>query len=426
MNHRSFLRKTAILLTVGLFLLSAIGFSEGQKEKLVWAEWWDPEWGEETIEWIVTSFEAEHPGVDVEALFIPHDRFSDELLTLGQAGDIPDIMGMEVMWSDAFDRLGLLADMNAMVDSASQEFKEQFNPAWFVNYKGKALMAYLYTNSYGVIYNIDLLEKAGLEPPTDWEELRQVLRKLYDPQAHKWGIALPFAMKSSCHFMLYDFWTRLIQAGGRMNDDNGLAQFNSPAGVRALEYWKSLLDEHLVYPGTVEGALATGEKEFRELLAAEQVAMIISGPFEKGVARERNPDIELAFTPPFKDRTGGYLLTGSGVAISSQTEQPELAWEFFEHLVSSEVATKMIRDFSMTWANTAALSAPELADDPMLGQYSKMVSNPDSQSWIALPSLGDLCGVIMVNAQEYFLGRTSAKQALDKAAEEWNAIVGSE
>jgi len=91
-----------------------------------------------------------------------------------------------------------------------------------------------------------------------------------------------------------------------------------------------------------------------------------------------------------------------------------------------QVATKMIRDFSMTWANTAALSAPELADDPMLGQYSKMVSNPDSQSWIALPSLGDLCGVIMVNAQEYFLGRTSAKQALDKAAEEWNAIVGSE
>ena len=89
MNHRNFLRKTVILLTVGLFLLSVIGFSEGQKEKLVWAEWWNPEWGEETIEWIVTSFEEEHPGVDVEPLFIPHDQFSDELLTLCQAGDCP-------------------------------------------------------------------------------------------------------------------------------------------------------------------------------------------------------------------------------------------------------------------------------------------------------------------------------------------------
>ena len=231
-------------------------------------------------------------------------------------------------------------------------------------------------------------------------------------------------MKSAAHFTLYDFWTRLIQAGGRMNDDNGLARFNSPAGVRTLEYWKSLLDEHLVYPGTVEGALATGEKEFRELLAAEQVAMILSGPFEKGVARESNPDIQLAFTPPFQDRTGGYLLTGSGIAISSQTKQPELAWEFFEHLVSYKVAMKMIPD--LAWANTKALAAPELADDPMLGPYSKMVSNPDSQSWSALPSLGELTGVIMAHAQEYFLGRKSAKQALDEAAEEWNAIVEAE
>jgi ABC-type glycerol-3-phosphate transport system substrate-binding protein len=114
------------------------------------------------------------------------------------------------------------------------------------------------------------------------------------------------------------------------------------------------------------------------------------------------------------------------VAISSQTEQPEVAWKFFEHLVSYEVAMKMIEDFSMAWANTEALGAPKLADDPMLGPYAKMVSDPDSQSWIALPSLGDLCGVIMANAQEYFLGRTTAKEALDKAAEEWNEIVGSE
>ncbi len=423
MNCTRIMRKILHILLVGLFLIPAVLFGAGKKEKLVWAEWWDPEWGEDTVEWIVSSFEEKNPGVEVEPLFIPHDQYSDELLTLSQAGDAPDIMGMEVMDSSSFDRLGLLADMNAMADSASQEFKEQFNPAWFVNYKGKALMAYLYTNSYGVIYNTELLKKAGLEPPTDWEELRQVLRKLYNPSEKKWGIALPFAMKSSCHFMLYDFWTRLIQAGGQMNDDNGLAQFNSPAGVRTLEYFKSLLDENLIYPGTVEGALATGEKEFRELLAAEQVAMILSGPFEKGVARERNPDIQLAFTPPFKDRTGGYLLTGSGIAISSKAKNPELAWKFFEHLVSYEVAMKMIKEFSQAWANTKALAGPELADDPMLGPYAKMVSNPDSQSWIALPSLGDLCSVIMAKTQEYFLGRKSAQQALDDAAKEWNAIV---
>jgi multiple sugar transport system substrate-binding protein len=423
MNCAGITRRILLVLVIVLFLIPAVSFAVGEKEKLVWAEWWDPEWGEDTVEWIISSFEDKNPGVEVEPLFIPHDQFSDELLTQCQAGDCPDIMGMEVMWSDAFDRLGLLADMEQLSASASNDFTDQYNPAWFVKYKGKSLMAYLYTNSYGVIYNVDLLKKAGLEPPTDWEELRQVLRRLYKPNEKKWGIALPFAMKSSCHFMLYDFWTRLIQAGGQMVDDTGMARFNSPAGVRNLEYWKSLLEESLVYPGTVEGALATGEKEFRELLAAEQVAMILSGPFEKGVARERNPNIQLAFTPPFKDRTGGYLLTGSGIAISSKTKNPELAWKFFEHLVSYEVAMKMIKEFSQAWANTAALSSPELADDPILGPYARMVSNPDSQSWIALPALGDLCSVIMARSQEYFLGRKTAQQALDDAAKEWNAIV---
>ncbi len=419
-------RKLAKVLAVGLVLALFVGATLGvgyAKTKLVWAEWWDPEWGEDTVEWIIDTFEEAHPDVEVKAFFAPHDSYSDKLLTLCQAGDCPDIMGMEVTWSDAFNRLGLLADLGPLAASASDEFNSQFSPAWIINYKGRAIMAYLYTNSYGIIYNVKLLEEAGVEPPTDWEELREVLTTLYDPVAKKWGIALPFAMKSSCHFMLYDFWTRLIQAGGHMVDENGLARFDSPAGVRTLEYWKSLLDENLVYPGTVKGALATGEKEFRELFAAEQVAMILSGPFEKGVALERNPDIQVAFTPPFEDCTSGYLLTGSGVAISSQTEHPELAWAFFEHLVSYEVATKMIEERSLTWANTAALGAPELAEDPMLGPYSEMVSNSASRSWIALPSLGDLCGVIMEHAQQYFLGLKPAQQALDEAAEEWNAIV---
>jgi len=421
MNMR-FLKSIGLVLLLGLLLGATVGLCQA-KTKLVWAEWWDPEWGEDTIEWIIDTFEEEYPDVNVEKSFVPHGQFNDKLLTLCQAGDCPDIMGMEITWLDAFDRLGLLADLTPLAEDASDAFNAQYNPAWIINYKGKASMAYLYTVSYGIIYNAELLEEAELQPPTDWEELKDTLKALRDPVAKKWGIALPFAMKSSCHFMLYDFWTRLIQAGGHMVDENGLARFDSPAGVRTLEYWKGLLDENLVYPGTVKGALATGEKEFRELFAAEQVAMILSGPFEKGVALEHNPDIQVAFTPPFEDCTGGYLLTGSGIAISSQTEHPELAWAFFEHLVSQEVATKMIEEKSLTWANTAALGAPELAEDPMLGPYSEMVSNPASRSWIALPALGDLCGVIMEHAQEYFLGLVDAETALNEAAEEWNAVV---
>jgi len=411
---------TALLLCA---LVVALPLGASADTQLVWAEWWTPEWGEDVIDWIVSTFEAEHPGVTVEPFFIPHGQYNDELLTLCQAGDCPDVMGMEVTWAEAFDRLGVLADLQPWVADASDAFTAEFNPGWLVYWDGRPIMAYLYTNSYGVIINEDMFSDRGLEPPTDWEELREVLREFKDPSSGQWGIALPFSTNSACHFMLYDFWTRLVQAGGHMTDENGLARFDSPAGVRTLEYYKSLLEEGLVYPGTTTGALAIGESEFRELFAAEQVAMILSGPFEKSVAEERNPDIQVAFAPPFSDCTGGHLVTGSGVAVSAQAENPELAWAFVEHLVSFEVAAKMIGERSLAWANTRALASPALQDDPMLGPMSAMVSNPASQSWTVLPGLGELCGIIMEHAQDFFLGNVSAQQALDEAAEEWNAVV---
>jgi ABC-type glycerol-3-phosphate transport system substrate-binding protein len=116
-------------------------------------------------------------------------------------------------------------------------------------------------------------------------------------------------------------------------------------------------------------------------------------------------------------------VTGSGIAASARTENPKLAWAFIEHLVSFEVATKMIDERSLAWANTRALASPALQDDPMLGPMSAMVSDPASQSWTVLPGLGELCGIIMEHAQDFFLGNVSAQQALDEAAEEWNAVV---
>jgi multiple sugar transport system substrate-binding protein len=286
-------------------------------------------------------------------------------------------------------------------------------------------MTYLYTMSYGVYYNVRMFEEKGIEPPTDWEELRVALRKFHSPEKHQWGIALPVAMKSSAHFTLYNFWTRLIQAGGRMTNEEGLAVFNSDAGVRALEYWGSLLAEGLVYPGTVPGALAIGEKEMIELFTAEQVPMQQTGPFLKAQALERNPEMAayVALTPPFKDVTSGYLITGSGASLSSQSEHPELAWEFLKHLLSDEVAFKMVKERSLFWANTKALEFPSIKEDPVLRYLPQMIGDPASQPWSVLPQLGDLCNSLMKNAQEYFLGKKDAKTALDDAVEYWNKVI---
>jgi len=419
-------RFLGVLLSVSLVLAISTTFALAQdKVKLTWSEWWDQEWGEETIDWITSSFEKKYPNVEVETIFAPHGQYMDKLLVLCQAGEAPDVMSMEVTWAANFDKLGVFEDLDPLISKADSEFTSGHNPAWDSWWKGRLIMTYLYTMSYGIYYNVRMFEEKGIEPPIDWNELRVALRKFHSPEEHQWGIALPVAMKSSAHFTLYNFWTRLIQAGGRMTNEEGLAVFNSAAGVRALEYWGSLLAEGLVYPGTVPGALAIGEKEMVEIFSAEQVPMQLTGPWIKGQSVERNPEMEgnIALTPPFKDVTSGYLITGSGASLSSQSEHPELAWEFLKHLLSDEVAFKMVKEKSQFWANTKALESPSIKEDPVLRYLPQMIGDSASQPWSVLPQLGDLCNSLMKNAQEYFLGKKDAQTALDDAVEYWNKII---
>lgn len=401
--------------------LLVLGWAE--EITLVWAEWWDSEWGLDTIEYLIKSFEAKYPGVHVRTVFAPWDQYRDKLLGLAHAGQVPDVMGMEVTWVTTFDRLGVLADWNTFIQN-EPDFYNWYNPSWLVYWEGRPLMGYLYLIAYHVLYNVDLLASKGLEPPTSWEDYYTLLKQLANPREMFFGAALSFSMKEPDHFGYYLFWPKLIQAGGSLVDAHGYAMFNDDAGVRTLQYYKKLLDEGLVFPGTVEGALAVGEKEFNELLANGRVATTITGPFTIGPVSLRNPDIKLAFAPPFADVTDGTLVTGSGLAISSKTAYPELAWAFVKHLLSYEVARYMISRFSMPWANKLALEDPELQNDPVLGPMAAMIANPRSVSEPVVPSMDILWGVLLEHCQRYFLGEVSAQEALNAAAVEWNRIVG--
>jgi len=129
--HQRFLIGVGLVLTVSLVLSLGIGLGFAQeKVKLTWSEWWDQEWGEETVNWVASSFEKKHPNVEVEIAYIPHPQYMDKLLTLCQAGEAPDVMAMEVTWAANFDKLGVFKDLDPLISKADPEFTSRHNPAW--------------------------------------------------------------------------------------------------------------------------------------------------------------------------------------------------------------------------------------------------------------------------------------------------------
>jgi len=342
----------------------------------------------------------------------------DKLMSLCAAGEPPDVMGMEAEWAVAFDRLGVLEDLDPWLVK-DRDFLAKFSDSSLIRWKRKTKIIWLYAMSYHFVYNVKTFEEKALKPPTDWQELKDVLRKLREPEKARYGLALQLSLASPSHPALRLFYTPLIQFGGRLVDENGWTVFNSDAGVRVLEYWKSLMDEDLVYPG----ALETTEMSMYEMMSGEELPLYLSGPWILSVCRESNPDIQLAYCPPFKDVTSGYVASGSGIALSAKSKHQNIAWEFMKHLWSDEVALRMTKVISIPWATKTAFEAPFIKEDPILRYQPEMITDSASQPLPILPEMGELFRVLTENMQRFYLGEKNAKAALDDAAEYWNKVI---
>lgn len=80
--------------------------------------------------------------------------------------------------------------------------------------------------------NGELFAKAGLRPPSTWDELREVAKALTVP-GERWGHEVPIS---------WWFWVALVgQAGGTVFDETGRPTLGGDAGVRALRHWQDLV-----------------------------------------------------------------------------------------------------------------------------------------------------------------------------------------
>lgn len=282
-------------------------------------------------------------------------------------------------------------------------------------FAGDTYSLVLYQNVYQFAYNVDVFEEEGLEPPTDWDEFVAVLEALRDKDANKYGMSMP--LQDGGFILTRYFGFRLAQEGGRFMDDDGNVTFNSPEGVRALEWWRDFYQKDLVVPGSM------GEDQtlMLEFIATGQTACIIDGPFILSKAQQYDPEIRLAYAPAWSAETGGYLWAGSGLGINAKSEQKDAVWKFFQYMYSDEVSIDMTAAVSYPWATKAAMSSLSDSDDPMLSQIPDM-ANQDPEHNIGYPVLPN--GTVMVEAirlafQDFLEGKKEAQEALDEAAQVW-------
>jgi multiple sugar transport system substrate-binding protein len=277
-----------------------------------------------------------------------------------------------------------------------------------------------------LFYNTEMFEAAGVRPPQTYEQLLEVGQKLID--VHGTGRAIATAGTGA--WDLIHNWAIILWAhgGDMLNADNTQAIFNSAAGVKAMNYWVSLVDKGLASKACAEYNQPQADAAF----ISGETAMAFMGPWNIADIAHDNPGLKYAVVEPPAGPAGRAAFSGgSNLAIrnNASKEEIEAAKEWVKFLTSDEVLADYTKNLSMMLpANKEALNDPYY-DTETWRTFIKTLGY--ATAYPPIPEWGTIEGIIQTNfgnvLTDYIDGRfnviTSSKSYLDAAVAEVNAVL---
>ena len=305
---------------------------------------WHAYRGEErtALEAAVDAWDAERTDLTVQVLALPPEGFSTKFEAAAPRGNGPDLLIAAHERVGAWSASGLLAPV---------EVPAGLHPTAVaaLTYEGHTYGLPLATKSLVLFYNKALVER----PPATTDEILALSQRLAD------GV-YPLAVAATDPFF-HAPWMHGF--GGGVFDDTGAVALDQPGNAAALGWVKARVHDGTI-PDEATGVLVT------QLFNEGQAALSVNGPWFLG---EIADTVDFGVAPlPTVSATGqraAPFLTVEGVLLSGHARQPEVAAELARHLVSESVSVRRAVEGRQSVATLAALSAPEVAQDPILAAF---------------------------------------------------------
>ncbi|WP_262272677.1 ABC transporter substrate-binding protein [Microvirga yunnanensis] len=281
---------------------------------------------------VIAKYQAINPNVTFRLDVLPSGQFYQQIDTKLAGRQAPDL------FRATYQQVGRYAMNKAAVDLSKYldaDYGGAFMPSvWSaVSYQGKPYALPHHTDTFALFYNIDLLERAGVQVPTSldqawtWDQFIKVSRLLKEKSIGSYPFAMGWTANAVHRWMIF-----LYQHGGRMlSEDMKSPQINSPAGIETIAWTQNWFKEGLVPPST---SLKTAEPS-QNLFANGTIPMMLNGnwqiPFVEQQAKFRWGVTYLPRDVAMADDLGGTCM-----AVSRDSKNPDVAADFIKFMVNEE------------------------------------------------------------------------------------------
>ena len=381
-------------------------------ELIFWGDWGGE--GQKQFETMVEKFNQSQNRIRVK--YVLQQDLVTKFLTAATSGQAPDVLFWDRWRTSLYAPKNVLHPIDEYMERDGirrEDFYEESLKE--LTYNDKLYGLPLTVDARALFYNKKLLEEAGVEPPTNWDELAEAAKKLTRWNGDRLEVA-GFSLGDPGLFNMY-----LQQAGGQMITEDGKTSFNNEKGLAVLQFWDRLLNQDRVYKIGFEQGLGEGQDAF----VTGKMAMHYSGPWMLSTYQKYGKDLEFGVVPPPAGPNGdrGSVMGGFGLVIPEGSKHKEEAWEFIRWWLAD-------KDNALLWAKTSlnipgykpALEDPFFAEDPFWKpfldtlEFAKIRPRHPGYSVMEIDAL-------IPNLQLFLQGEISAEEALKRAQEQGDRLL---
>lgn len=329
-------------------------------------EYWQYEYATKVdlVNQLIPEFQQANPDITIKHVNFPYDDFQQQVAAAVQAGEGPDVLNMYYGWVPAYVLQQFLVPLPEQfsVDAIEQDF---YSIVQSVKVQGQYYAIPTAVRTLALFCNKDLLDAAGQQPPTNWEEMVSVAEATVQKNGEDFEVVgFTWDIGGQGH----NYWRECLtrQNGGKpVSDDNRTLMWTDDPNVEAFTY----LTDFLLTSKVTQGGFQTdGPTAF----ASGKAALHVDGSYRLGTLASDAPDLNFQVVPlpehQAKASFASFWCNGI-TRNAAEGDKAIAAAKWIDFLSSAEVQQRWTPAIGELPARTALATDPAITGDEKLKPF---------------------------------------------------------
>jgi multiple sugar transport system substrate-binding protein len=294
----------------------------------------------EMVDMLVDAWNKKNPDCTIKLTYIPHTEMVGKIAQGIATGQVPDLMGMDLIYAPQFEKAQQLVDITSRIQGWSELSTASKGHMTVATYEKKLYGVPLYADVSALFYNKDLFQRAGLDPnkpPTSLDELRQYADKITALGGDIKGYYLP-GNCAGCN--IFTVGPLMWASGAKIESAAPGDEPLTGDGVKdVLQFTRDMVKAKNVH----DSDRTENGETFHLQFGSGKVGMMGTGNFNITLARQQNPNMKfgIGLLPGKTPGSSASFIGGDLVVIPKGSKRVNDSVNFMKFLLSDEVQVEV-------------------------------------------------------------------------------------